>query len=327
MFNFCMLFDSNYLYKGMTLYASLVKHSSPFHLWILCKDDLTYEILKKMNLAYVTLIACKEFEHERLLVLKKERSVPEYAWTLGSSLCWYMLQRIKEGEMITYLDGDMYFFDNPKIIFNEIGNASIAIIEHRLMGERKALEKFVGTYNVAWVSFRKDAEGMKACEWWKERVLEWCGAYFENGKLGDQHYLNDWTTRFNNLCVIKHEGADVAPWNITNRRITIENSKIYIGKVPLVFYHFHNFILINKHRYIPASAYFIPRIARTTIYKEYFAEMKEVIKRVAMVKPEFNYGLKKKYVKSLIASLLFRSKILDICFIKYSRYKIQKTYK
>ncbi len=71
MFNFCMLFDSNYLYKGMTQYYSLLRESSNFHLWILCKDDKTFEVLSHMNLEHVTLITSKEFEHDRLLALKK----------------------------------------------------------------------------------------------------------------------------------------------------------------------------------------------------------------------------------------------------------------
>ncbi len=42
---------------------------------------------------------------------------------------------------------------------------------------------------------RNDGELVRS--WWEERCLEWCYARFEDGKFGDQKYLDDWTSRFN----------------------------------------------------------------------------------------------------------------------------------
>ena len=43
--NFCTLFDSYYLDKGLALYASLDKVCENFTLYIFCFDDRSYEIL------------------------------------------------------------------------------------------------------------------------------------------------------------------------------------------------------------------------------------------------------------------------------------------
>jgi len=326
MYNFCTLFDRNYLYKGLTLYFSLLKNCDNFHIWILCADELTFCLVKKMDLTNVSLIKIEDFENKKLLKVKKERTVTEYSWTLASSLCWYMLNKINDGEMITYLDADMYFFNSPDIIFEEIGDSSIAIVEHRLKGVRKKLEKYVGKYNVAWVSFRKDDDGLKASRWWKDKVLEWCGAYFSNGKIGDQHYLNDWTTRFKKVCVIKHEGADVAPWNINNCKIRVNNG-IFISDVPLIFYHFHNFLLINNNKYISSTSYHIPFEAKKYIYKPYFLEIQKVINLIHAIDKDFNFGFKKRKIKRVIASLLFSCRFFDYLYINYNRYALKKTYK
>ena len=49
--NFCTLFDSNYLLKGLSLYESLVKQcKSDFHLYVFLFDDKSYDIMKKLNL-------------------------------------------------------------------------------------------------------------------------------------------------------------------------------------------------------------------------------------------------------------------------------------
>ncbi len=325
MYNFCTLFDKRYLYRGLALYDSLLKHCPNFDLWVLCLDNETFGLLEKMHLAKIKLIRPEEFENEALKKVKKERTSTEYSWTCAANLCWFMLDKINNGELITYLDADMYFFADPADIFNEIDMASIGIIEHRLKKPRQVLEKYVGRYNVGWVSFRKDDSGSAACEWWKDKVLDWCFAYFKDGMIGDQHYLNDWTERFKNVCVIRHEGADVAPWNVNNLKITKRNGKVLVGGRSLIFYHFHNFSLITEHLYIPVTAYHIPGTAKRYIYAEYFKAIWKAIKTVSEFDPNFHFGFKKKFLKSYIVRLLFRSRLFEYLYIRYSYYKLRKT--
>jgi len=325
MHNFCTLFDKGYLYRGLTLYSSLLRYCPNFTLWILCMDNETYELLGKMNLDKIKLIKLDEFENEKLKEVKKGRTTSEYSWTCAASLCWFMLEKINEKELITYLDADMAFFADPENIFEEIGNSSIAIVEHRQKGFKQKLEKFVGTYNVAWVSFRKDEQGIEASKWWKERVLEWCFAYFKNGMIGDQHYLNDWTTRFKNVCVIKNEGADVAPWNVTNHKISLKEGQVMIGDVPLIFYHFQSLSIVNKNTFRLATAYYIPKTAKKYIYNKYINEIKKAIDLVRGFDKNFNFGFKKKTIKANISNILFKSRLFEHLYIRYSCYKLNKT--
>jgi hypothetical protein len=325
MHNFCTLFDKNYLYRGLTLYSSLSKHCHNFNLWILCMDNTAFELLRKMNLPNIKLIALEEFENDQLKEVKKGRTTAEYSWTCAANLCWFMLDKIKNGDLITYLDADMYFFSDPENIFKEIENSSVAIVEHRLRGFKQRLEKYVGKYNVGWVSFRKDAEGVETSRWWKDKVLEWCFAYFKNGMYGDQHYLNDWTERFKKVCIIQHKGADVAPWNVNNYKITYKNDRIFVGDVPLIFYHFHNFSLINKSFFIPITASNIPAAAQKYIYTQYIIEIKKTIELVSKFDKNFNFGFKNKFLKAFAARTLFRSKLFEYLFVRYSYYKLKKT--
>jgi hypothetical protein len=288
-------------------------------------DNETFELLKKMNLINIRLIKLEEFENEKLKEVKKERTVTEYSWTCAANLCWFMLNKIGNEELVTYLDADMFFFSDVEDIFKEIGDSSIAIVEHRLKGYKQKLEKYVGKYNVGWVSFRKDDEGIKASQWWKDKVLEWCFAYFKNGMIGDQHYLNDWSEKFNKVCIIRHEGADVAPWNVNNLKITYKNEKVFVGNAPLIFYHFHNFSLINRNFYIPVTAYNIPKTAEKYVYTNYVKEIKKTIELVSESDKNFNFGFKSKFLKAYIARTLFRSKTFEYFYTKYSCYKLNKT--
>ena len=79
--NFCTLFDSYYLDKGLALYASLDKVCENFTLYIFCFDDRSYEILKELALPHMVALHQSAFETEQLLGLKKERSKAGYCWT------------------------------------------------------------------------------------------------------------------------------------------------------------------------------------------------------------------------------------------------------
>ena len=48
--NFCTLFDSYYMHKGLALYRSLLKNCLDFHLYIMAFDFPCYEKLKNLGL-------------------------------------------------------------------------------------------------------------------------------------------------------------------------------------------------------------------------------------------------------------------------------------
>src|SRR5690348_2499546 len=131
---YCTYFDSKYLSKGLALYQSLRRHCcEEFTLWVLCFDDRTYQVLQHLDLSGMRLISSEEFEHSdsELLQAKQNRSRVEYYWTSTPSLLLYVLAHTPEIEMITYLDADLYFYSDPTAIYQEFGEGSILITEHR----------------------------------------------------------------------------------------------------------------------------------------------------------------------------------------------------
>lgn len=263
-FHFCTYFDINYLSRGLAMYDSLRRHCRrPFVLWILCFDDASYNLLSGLALADVKLIKQIEFERgdAALVATKSDRSHVEYYWTCTPSLPRYVLAHNAEVETITYLDADLYFYSDPQPIFDELNDDSILIIEHRYAREFAHLAKTSGIYNVGWLSFRRDVNGLACLEWWRERCIEWCHAWYEEGKFGDQLYLDEWPTRFQGVVVLQNKGGGLAPWNLAQYTVRAANDGISIDEDELIFFHFHGFRRVHRHVAQPANMVYYPMLA------------------------------------------------------------------
>jgi hypothetical protein len=239
---FCTYFDCHYLARGLALYQSLKRHCADFKLWMLCMDDESYVTLKKLELSKVSLLTLSDLErdHPQLRQAKETRSLVEYYFTCTPSLPLFILNRHPDVDLITYLDSDLFFFSSVEPLFDEIGNKSIAIIGHRF-SEAFRKHEWNGIYNVGWITFRRDDNGLSCLQWWRDRCLEWCYDRIEGNRFADQKYLDDWPTRFQNVVVLQHKGANLAPWNVGNYRLSFRDGTILVDDQPLVFFHFHAF--------------------------------------------------------------------------------------
>lgn len=291
MLNFCTLFDSNYLTRGIACYRSLEKHCDDFHLYIFAFDDRANKILKKLAFQNTTIISLKEFEDEKLLSVKPARSIAEYCWTSTSSTILYVLENFKV-DNCTYIDADIYFYLSPKIIFDEMGDKSILLTEHRYSPKYNK-ELKAGKYCVQFVTFKNDERALKALNWWRDRCIEWCFNRFEDGKFGDQLYLDDWTERFEGVHVMENLGGGLAAWNIQQYRFESDHGKL-IGteintgkKFKAVFYHFH-YLKFFKNGQIELGRRTLNDDILNLFYKPYVKLLEEIKSEVALIDSLFD---------------------------------------
>lgn len=273
MYYFCTYFDLRYLARGLALYDSLRRHCKSFQLWILCMDQQAYENLHRAELQNVILIKIDEFEKEDgpLCAAKANRTLVEYYFTCTPSLPLFILERNPHIDVITYLDADLYFFSDPQPIYDELGAASIAVTEHRF-AEQIGYKRKYGIYNVGYLSFRRDADGLACLRWWRERCLEWCYDRLEGDRFADQKYLDRWPSLWPNLVTVRHKGANLAPWNIANYKITTARNLVLVDGQPLIFFHFHGLVRLGDWLFEPnlMSYQVTPsRIVLKRIYKPY----------------------------------------------------------
>lgn len=279
MYSFCTSFDRNYLPRGLALYRSLREHCPGFRLWVLCLDSATHEALTRLALPEVEPIALQDFESgdAPLLEAKANRSRVEYYFTCTASLVLYVLDHWPALDLVTYLDADLFFFASPAPLFEELGSGSVAIIGHRFSPGLRHREVY-GVYNVGWVSFRRDAQARECLEWWRAQCLAWCYDRVEGGRFADQRYLDDWPTRFRNVVVLQHRGANLAPWNVGNHRLrSPDGGAVLVDGEPLIFFHFHALRQVTRWLYDPRWAAYGVRpsgVLRRRIYRPYLAALR-----------------------------------------------------
>lgn len=273
--NYCTLFDSNYIMRGLAMYNSLKRHSNDFHLYIFAFDDNCYNKLKELRLENVIVIRLNEFEDEELLKVKPTRTAGEYCWTSTPSTILYCLEKYKL-ESCTYLDADLYFYANPDVLIDEMENAgkSIVITNHRYTPEYDQ-SATSGIYCVQFMTFKNDEKGLKALKWWRNVCLNWCYARQEDGKFGDQKYLDTWPIQFEGVHELKNLGGGVAPWNI--QQYKLDNNLIgeelsSEKKFELIFYHFHGF-KVYSNNYYDCNMYELSHKVIKYIYKPYIDEL------------------------------------------------------
>lgn len=282
-YNFCTLFETNYLSRGLALYKSLEEHCPEFHLFIVAFNDKSWEILKSLELDKATIISLQEFENEALLSVKDTRSVGEYCWTCTSSVIKYCIQNYKL-DHCTYLDADLYFFGNPKALFNELNDHSILITEHRYTPKYDQSE-MSGKYCVQFMYFKNDEAGMKCLNWWIDACIDWCYAIPEDGKFGDQKYLDDWLVRFEKVHELQHLGGGVAPWNVQQYQFKRESNGIIGTEIKskksfdLIFFHFHD-VKFQSGGKVDLGLYTLTSNDRELLYRPYLNQLLEIEKEL-----------------------------------------------
>ncbi|OZI06032.1 glycosyl transferase [Siphonobacter sp. BAB-5385] len=288
MLYFCTLFDSAYLSRGLALYTSLEEHCPSFHLYILPFDSHCQQVLEALSLPHATLISLADFENEELLAVKGSRTRGEYCWTCTPSLLSYCLHTYSL-EACTYLDADLLFFSDPGVLIQEMGKASVLITEHRYSPEYDQ-SVLCGIYCVQFMTFKRTPAGLHVLNWWKDACLDWCYRRFEDGKFGDQKYLDDWTTRFEGVHVLKHLGGGVAPWNNTRYDYVEANDQVWVRDSsvasPLVFYHFHDFRYCQDETFrLTNEEYRLRKEVIALVYKPYVKALQAAAQRIRQADP------------------------------------------
>jgi hypothetical protein len=303
---FYTYFDQSYLCRGFALSKSLQQYRPEDVLFILCLDEKTFQVLSAFPSPSRRLIRLADLEKDdpELGECRKNRSLIEYYFTLSPGFGHYLMKTYPEIDFLTYLDGDTYFFSSPTLILEDYKNSSIGVTPHRFPARRQQRAVF-GQFNVGWVSFRRDEQGLACLAEWRQDCIKWCYDRWDGARFGDQKYLDLWPLKYDQLRVIDHPGVNAAPWNLEDAMITFSEGDIFINGAPLVLYHFHGLSRVHASLYqLGLASYQVcptPLIVQQ-IYMPYLRALYEVAQEVDAHLGEvfFSPGIfikKQRYVK------------------------------
>jgi hypothetical protein len=266
--HFVTLFDRAFAPQGLALHRSLLRHSKDFTLWVLCIDREVEELLAKLELPKVRLLSLSDIESEQLLSVKGGRTAGEYCWTLTPFTFDAVFDADATAERVTYVDADVWLLQDPNPTFwrFERSGAAVQITEHAYAPDHDQTATS-GRYCVQFLTMTRDgSEPVR--RWWQERCIEWCFARVEDGKFGDQKYLDDWPERFGDLVhVAEPRGSFQGPWNATRYPYS-----------EALLYHFHGLRFASaKTVTLAPKQYWIPETHRGHVYGPYLQDLADVM--------------------------------------------------
>ncbi|OLS34755.1 glycosyltransferase [Bacillus sp. MRMR6] len=288
---FCLVLTKTRLYQGLALIQSLNKvMGEDYCIFIHCIDHESFTFFKKNKPKNCHVVPEKKFPKE-ILLLRKERQIHEYCWTMKPVLCEYILKKYRNVKRVTYLDSDLYFWENPRQIFENQPDCSVLLsIEEKYLPNLNTAVlrnriKMTGLYNSGFISFKQDEMGLKAVKWWKEKCLETCKISTKEGLFGDQKYLDELPALFQKVCAIKTAGVNVGPWNYLKYQFSTHNDMIFIDHHLLIFYHFSGIRVTAKDN---IQSVYQANWNLPLVYELYKKALNVVVDEVEKMDPSFN---------------------------------------
>jgi len=276
--HYCNAIDHRYISRELALYASMRRHCQPFRLWVLCLNDECHAMLSALALSDVVLLRIRDLENhdQELLEAKSTRSEIEYYMTIRAAFMSWLFESRPEIDVLTHIDGDLFFFQRPRVVFEGFQNYSTLIVPHRFT-KRNEHGLAAGIYNCGWITFRRDADGLACLRWWRQSSIEWCYDRYEQNRWMEQKYLEQFPKNFAHVQIAQHPGVNVAPWNLDRYRLSCgSGGEPMVDNMPVIFFHFSGlrrvapFVWSTSHRHFGAP---MSRDVRRLLYAPYFADL------------------------------------------------------
>ncbi|HQQ94603.1 MAG TPA: glycosyl transferase [Bacteroidia bacterium] len=285
-YNYVTLFNLNYLNRGLVLYDSLIETGARFRLFVVCFDEDSFRILTQLNLPHLIPVSLGEFEDEKLLSVKSSRSATEYCWTCSASVVWYCMRNYNLSHC-AYIDADLYFYTDPASLWEENPGANAIISLHNYSPEYDQSE-VSGKFCVQFVGFNSSEESQKILLNWRENCITWCYNRVEDGKFGDQKYLDAWPQTYASVHILNNPTAGLAPWNIQQFSFMNSNKVRHNASgrtYTPVFYHFHK-LRVFKHDFVSFTAGYYS-IDQKTIRYFYLPYARKLLTKDKELKAQF----------------------------------------
>jgi hypothetical protein len=240
------------------------------------------------------------------------RSKIEAIFTLKVFWLNQLMRILNSGDQILYSDADQFFLREIPELSEE--SWSLLLSPHYFPPTKETMYNS-GHYNAGLLALRVDNEASKVMQWWRERVLEYCGLDKSNGLYADQKYLDEFVKISPHARSFSDRGVNVGMWQIDNSvKFMKKNFNYFINHNYLTSFHFHAFkIYRNYYKYglirygIPFASFYNLRL----FYYEYTKKCDKVRMKLSSLGC-VEFTSKKNCRNNLIIVLLKPLNLFDI---------------
>lgn len=191
-------------------------------------------------------------------------SLTEFCTAIKPAVFQYFLNN--GYDKIIYFDPDIYVFSPLTTIFDTLSWHELVLTPHvagihpDYQGENEWAICVTGIFNLGFCAVRNTLRIQNLMKWWRTRLMDQAFCDRTVGTFTDQKWM-DWAPAFlgDKLCVMRHLGMNVAPWNYFERKLVLSEDNTLTVRyryednheedVPLVFFHFsgYDYQLLMNH--------------------------------------------------------------------------------
>ncbi|WP_068775058.1 hypothetical protein [Paenibacillus sp. FJAT-26967] len=252
---------ANYLPKAMVLAKSL-KETNPAVQFIVCLLERDIHPAARSFEYFDDVILAKDLGFEQFEKFIFKHSIVEASTAVKGQLLLYMLRRYAEEDRFVYLDPDIKVYGELTELAEALDRYPIVLTPHLchpedimdavMDNELSALQH--GVFNLGFLAISRSDEAVRFAEWWASRLAMFCYDDIPRGIFTDQKWI-DLAPCYFDVYILKHPGYNVAPWNLSKRKLAAEAGGFLVNGQPLRFFHYSGFDsganegMINK--YVP----------------------------------------------------------------------------
>lgn len=236
----CTIITADYLPFAKVLHASLQKHVPGTSLQVLVVDNNDLPSSPNFTIHFIDSVITSPVA--KGIYKKYAHTNPDhFRWALKPVFISYLLQN--GFDKVIFADPDIYFVSNFNFLFDELETNNILLTPHwanldPLENEGSLIDVMKGgLYNAGFIGATKN--GSEAINWWAGMCHYKTENNPEMGLFVDQKYLDILPVQFPDVKILKHQGCNLASWNIETCKREIFNGKLMINQqFEPIFIHF-----------------------------------------------------------------------------------------
>jgi hypothetical protein len=247
----------NHLAYAKTMADSFIMFNPEYSVIIGLVDKIDNRFDPSLFLPH-TLIEISEVQVSPLKQMSDQYSLIELNCAVKSFMAQFILNTMQP-DVLVYTDADIVYYHSLEPLEQELGSKDILLTPHMtspVNDDKEPRERDIlrsGIYNAGFILMRKSKTLTLFLNWWSDRMRTQCYYNFQEGMGVDQNWLNFVPLFFENVVVTRHPGANVAYWNLHEKKIESKDDVVFVNNEPLLFLHisgfnFNNPANLSKHQ-------------------------------------------------------------------------------